>query len=663
MRAVGGVLLAIAMATGAGSVTGPAEGGERRLSFRYDVLPLLARQGCASAYCHGSATGRGGFKLSLFGSDPRADYLAITEELDGRRLDLLEPDQSLLLKKPSRAMAHKGGRKLPRDSGGYSMVKSWIGQGAPWVIDPALELVGLEIRREEAQLRAIAKFGGGGEASERDVTHLVQLSSSDERVASVADDGEITIHGPGKAYLFARYGNQDARTTVTRSFGEEFEVRGAGIDRVWLDHLRELGLTPVARAAEHRVMRRLHLDLVGRPPTPSEIAASQEIAAEERPRKIAEKLVQSSEFATVWGDHIAAWFEIPPPLGERVAPRREEIENLLAGGRTLPEIIQRLLRSRDLAHRVADPRDRVELYGRSLLGIRIGCARCHNHPHDRWLRADHLGFAAFFADPRPSGKVGMAMKPGVLFDPDTGDPVEPRLLDVARGAPSPEADYAASVEWFALDGGRHLLYRNFANRVFAELFGRGLVEATNDHRLSNPAVHESLLAHLSQLLEKDRGDLRKFLVRLMTTQMYAMGSEAMDENDAHDGDRQHYFARRTPRQLSPRALRRAALRALGEPVNETLTPVSPLARQLELLNSDVLLGTLARGGHLVDAIADFGGSPRERLRDLWFLLLSREPSSAELDKFLPHLANGPAKEALRELAFALLASREFGSVR
>ncbi|MFQ5507429.1 MAG: hypothetical protein ACE5F1_21915 [Planctomycetota bacterium] len=77
--------------------------------FRYDVLPVLERSGCASAYCHGSATGRGGFKLSLFGSDPLADYGAITQEFGGRRLDFLNVEKSLLLQKPALRIKHGGG--------------------------------------------------------------------------------------------------------------------------------------------------------------------------------------------------------------------------------------------------------------------------------------------------------------------------------------------------------------------------------------------------------------------------------------------------------------------------------------------------------------------------------------------------------------------------
>ncbi len=689
MRVAGAVLAGIAISVASGRVqdaeSAPSRfGSERKLSFRYDVLPTLARQGCGSAYCHGAATGQGGFKLSLFGSDPRADFLSITEELEGRRLDLLDPDQSLLLKKPSRRMAHKGGRKLPRDSQPYATVRTWIEQGAVWAVETDLELSGLEIDRQATHLRVIATYRRGDETSNRDVTHLAQLSTSDERVARVTKGGDITLHGPGKAFLFARYGNQHARTTVVRSFGEAAFGEGGAvanrgdivateIDRTWLQGLDALGLRPERQAAEHQVMRRLHLDLVGRPPALSEIDASAKLSPAKRTHATAEELVESPEFATVWGDHIASWFEIPYPSsgrrgdrgGASARQRRQQIRRLLADGKTLPEIVQGLLRSRDIVYSALDPRDRVEAYGRTVLGIRLGCARCHNHPLDRWQKADHIGFAAFFADPRPSGDGTETMKPGMLFDRLTGDPVPPRMLDVARGAAPSSATHAESIEWFALQGGSHLMYRNFANRAFAAVFGRGLVESTNDHRLSNPAVHESLLSVLTRRLEEDRGDLRKFLVRLVSTRMYAMSSKLRNEDEARDRARRRFFARRTARELTARELRRAALHALGQEPFDTAVPISPLARQLEVLNGDVIFGALDRGGHLVDAIADFGETPRDQLRDLWRLLLSREPSRAEVDKFLPHIKdNGnDARTALRELAFALLASREFGSVR
>src|SRR5262245_42292132 len=92
-------------------------------SFATRILPVLTRAGCNAGACHGAATGQGGFKLSLLGYDPEEDYDRITRESGGRRIDLIAPAQSLLLRKPSGQLEHEGGRRLPRQSESYQKLQ------------------------------------------------------------------------------------------------------------------------------------------------------------------------------------------------------------------------------------------------------------------------------------------------------------------------------------------------------------------------------------------------------------------------------------------------------------------------------------------------------------------------------------------------------------
>ena len=100
--------------------------------FRTTILPVLTKAGCNAGACHGAATGQGGFKLSLLGHDPEADYEHITRELGGRRIELARAAESLFLRKPSGQVEHEGGRKLRRDSDGYELVRHWIASGATY---------------------------------------------------------------------------------------------------------------------------------------------------------------------------------------------------------------------------------------------------------------------------------------------------------------------------------------------------------------------------------------------------------------------------------------------------------------------------------------------------------------------------------------------------
>jgi hypothetical protein len=252
----------------------------------------------------------------------------------------------------------------------------------------------------------------------------------------------------------------------------------------------------------------------------------------------------------------------------------------------------------------------------------------------------------------------MAETEGALFDPETGARIEPALLPL--GAPDPDAapSHAEQVAAFVLDQGHAMFYRNLANRTLSVMLGRGLVTPENDHRLSNPPLHGAVLDELTAELVQSRGDLRELVRSIATSRMYAVDSTP------HDGDAPdvEFLARRASRPMSRATLRRSVQSVLGVELDPALElPASPLALQLALRNGDLLHSALASGATLVDAIAAFGGSPRDQLADVYKLVLSREPTERERRELLPSLSAG--KVELRQLAFALLASREFGVIR
>ena len=107
-----------------------AHAASRPVSFQHEVLPVLTRQGCNAGTCHGSPSGKGGFALSLFAFDAAADHAVLTRDLLGRRVDVFTPSLSLILRKPSTALAHRGGLKLPKDSREYRILHDWIAEGA-----------------------------------------------------------------------------------------------------------------------------------------------------------------------------------------------------------------------------------------------------------------------------------------------------------------------------------------------------------------------------------------------------------------------------------------------------------------------------------------------------------------------------------------------------
>ena len=109
----------------------PAFAAAEEISFRNDVMAVLSKAGCNAGACHGNKSGKTGFKLSLRGQDPEQDYLALTRDTFARRTNPLDPDQSLILLKPTTAIAHEGGLRFTRDSQEYQILRNWIAAGTP----------------------------------------------------------------------------------------------------------------------------------------------------------------------------------------------------------------------------------------------------------------------------------------------------------------------------------------------------------------------------------------------------------------------------------------------------------------------------------------------------------------------------------------------------
>ncbi len=657
MRVVA-ALLVVGIVGGAFAPSDPP----RALDFTHDVLPVLQRQGCASAYCHGSATGRAGFKLSLFGSDAAADHRAITVDFGGRRVDHADPPQSLLLQKALGRLDHGGGRRLPRDGAAHARLREWITAGAPWRDGPerTLQQLRAEPRGERIAVEATYQLADGSELV-RDASDVARFATTDPTVVDVEEGGALRFVGPGRAHVTVRLGQHTAVVPFVRSFGQvpPADVSSHELDRAWGAHLTELGLAAAPPVDPALLARRLHLDLAGRPPTPAELDAF--VAAPDVAAAVA-RLTARPEFAAEWGAHLARWFEVGFEVGFESPARGAAADRFVAAvarGDSLPAIVRRVVRG-ELGglDRTADPRDRAEYAGRTLLGLRIGCARCHDHPGDRWRQHEHQAFSACFAPPRPDGAGGTMT--GAMFDADSGEQVVPRFLDLspAAAAPGVEKTSRRALAEFVLAEDHDAFATNASNRIFAMLFGRSLVEPLDDHRPGNPPRAAGMLQALVAAFHRGEGRLVDLLAFVMTSKPYAL--QGALPGTPGGGPAAQWFAAATSRPLAPPAYERALTAVVGRAPAGPL-PTSPLARELALRNGAFVHQLVAGGGTTVDATFELCGSAEERLAELWRTVLSRAPRPDEVERFLPLAAGDLA--AFRDLAYALLAGREFGHRR
>src|SRR5437667_10526030 len=105
---------------------GRGAGSIQSISFRNDVMVVLSKAGCNAGGCHGNASGKAGFKLSLRGQDPELDFYALSRDQFGRRVDPVEVEKSLILLKPTTQIVHEGGKRFSKDSPEYETLRRWL---------------------------------------------------------------------------------------------------------------------------------------------------------------------------------------------------------------------------------------------------------------------------------------------------------------------------------------------------------------------------------------------------------------------------------------------------------------------------------------------------------------------------------------------------------
>lgn len=698
--------------------------------FATEIVPVLTKAGCNAGACHGAATGQGGFRLSLLGYDVGDDYDRLARELGGRRIDLGRPEASLMLRKASGDLDHEGGRRLPRSSRGYQRIRDWIAAGAPR--DPSdLRVAELEVEPSDilldgakvsTSLRVMATTSDGRRS---DVTEWALYSSNDDAVATVNRTGDVVMAGPGLASVMVRYGGQAVAATVTVPWGArlepddepEFDPRlFFEVDELVEWNLKRLGLRAAPVAAPATFYRRLYLDLLGRLPSPEELR--ERLGDDDSPsvrEQAVEELLKREEFADHWAYRVSEWLGVG---SRRASPKVAErwhgwLREQIGAGTPWNDIVHAMLVAEGDPAEVgpagfyalaSDPRDVAEQVASRFLGIRLACARCHAHPEDRWTQDDYHGFAACFARMTRDGGVIRSVATGALEHPKTGMPVEPALLRIVvsgEGVPRREADprgHAAA--WIAgMGSGSPELRLAFANRVWREVMGRGLVEPPDDLRPSRPASNPVLLARLADRLVSDGFDLRRLLRCIVTSKAYQRVSSWAGTADPVGGPPaallERVQARAMSRPLSAEVFLDAvaqvsgvpevfegrpvgtraiqlpgpvaaapALDALGrcsrERTGESQGGVSGgLAQALHLIQGSAIQGRLGRG-----RVADWvsRGTPAGAIVDeLWLRAFSRTPEAKEKALWVARIeAAGDRREAVEDLMWAVLNSAEFG---
>jgi hypothetical protein len=714
--------------------------------FKNHVQSILARNGCNMGACHGALAGKGGFRLSLRGYDSDTDHFNITRQDRGRRIELTDPAMSLLLAKPSGMIEHKGGLRLPKDSPDYGILLNWIATGAagPKALDPTLESIevlpgSVELRKGTSeQLVVQAKYTNG---RVEDVTRWAKFSSTDESIALVNERGTMEIIGPGEGAVVAWFASRVALARIRVPFVEEESQRPSlssiqaaigsshPIDKLAAEQWYALGLMPSAQCTDAEFIRRSSLDATGTLPSPEQVEAFLADASPDKRARWVDHLLSTPDYvdywAYRWSDVLMLNSNLLRTDGVRAYYRwiRDQVERNVRWDVMVKEILT--ARGEALENGATnfyainqDPEGMTENACQAFMGLSIGCAKCHNHPLEKWTNDQYYAMANMFARVRAKGwggevRDGDAARTlyvadrGDLIQPLRGKPQPPAPLDAEPiDIDSPEDRRVVLAQWMTAPENPYFT-RAIVNRVWAAYFGQGLVNPVDDMRTSNPASNPALMEHLCQYLVEQDYDLKALMRHIMNSETYQRSSSPNPGN----AEEKKYFTRYYPRRLMAEVIHDAIAFVTGVPTefnkvsflggdkrDTSFYPKGTRALQLfdssvdsnflktfgrnqrritcecersdepsviqvlNLSNGETLNSKLTSPESVVDGwLAKYEDDPAGLIRTAYLRAMSRFPTEEEISRLTNELESQESEKRIlvEDLLWSLISSKEF----
>ncbi len=713
----------------------PVRAAEPVPTFERDIQPILTRHGCNAGACHGKARGQNGFQLSLLAYDHDFDYHALTAEARGRRIFPASPERSLLLLKSSGSVPHGGGRKLPLNSPEYRTLRDWIAAGTPRTPAdaPKLERITLSPAErlmkfnETQQLKVTAHYS---DTTTRDVTRLAQFSSSESVYAAVSLDGLVKAGPiPGEAAIMARFAEKFAVCNILIPLPKPVDARvyeklprNNFIDGLVWAKLKQLNVTPSELSTDAQFHRRAFLDIIGRLPTPDETRVFLADTSPEKREKLVDALLARPEYADFWANK---WTDLLRPNPYHVGMkatynldqwlRKSFRENkpydqfvreiIAANGSTFTNGAAVFYRNR------RQPDELTTMVSQLFLGVRLDCARCHHHPFEVWGQDDFYSFAAFFgrigrkgvgiSAPISGGEEavylgsggGRRRGAGPVKHPVTGEEMVPTpLLGKPLDIPAERDPRQVLADWVTAPE-NPFFAKVIANRVWADLMGRGIVDPVDDLRATNPPSNPALLEALAKDFRANKCDLKKLIRTICLSHAYQLSTVPNNRNAADLRNYSRHYRQRLRAEVlldmvsditgvpekfeamppGSRAIevwtarsQSVFLDSFGRPDPNQDPPCerttdTTVVQALHLMNSPALYRKVtAEAGHCA-ALAASKKSPTEIVDELYLLAYSRMPTDAERTASVKRYDRKGAtrKSATEDLMWALINTPEF----
>ena len=660
-------------------------------SFVNDVQPVLTRFGCNMGACHGKLAGQNGFKLSLRAYAPEQDFAALTRDEGNRRISRVAPEDSLLLTKPAGKTPHAGGKLLATDSRAYQTLLAWIKAGAPGPKADEPRTVRLELSVGQqalalGQTQPLTAWAIYSDDSKRDVTWLTKFESNDGGTHSVSPDGVVKAERQGETAVRAAFDGFVTTASFTTAFdanvpAEAYAARHNVLDEHIFTKLAALKIEPSPLCDDATFLRRSTLDTIGTLPTPEETRAFLADTAADKRAKWIESLLNRPEFVDYWTLQLSDLLQNRKERDHDVRGAKGVrnfhawLRQQVAANKSWKDIAGQVLTATGdttqnpavgyyvvtVGEKNPEQSEVADSVAQAFLGTRINCARCHNHPLERFTQDDYYHFVAFFSrvtldrkNPQDGATVLMIgtehtrnlkrqiaqeekkleelksqnaeeaklteqqkkleglhkqitdslNQPVNAGQPRTGKRMAPQPIDRSPVEVAPGGDPRAKlVEWMQR-GDNETFAGSMVNRLWKHFFAVGLVEPVDDLRATNPPSNKPLWDALVKEFIANNYDLKATMRLILNSRAYQTSAETRPGNVRDQKFYSHYY----PRRLQAEVLLDAICAATGAVENFPGYPQGVRAIQLPGPNTDsYFLATFGRSDRVTACACERNG--------------------------------------------------------
>jgi len=698
------------------------------VSFRNQVIASLNVGGCNAGACHGTPSGKNGFRLSLRGFDPAMDFLQLTRDVLGRRTDRQNPFASLMLQKGMGRIPHEGGARFGSDTVAVEMITGWLGAGMPDdpttlpVLKKIEVLPGSRVLMAPARWQQVAVLGHFSDGRVRDVTRLTVFTSSDSAIADVSANGVVEFKQAGEVAILCRYLEEMYALRLTyleprEGFVWKNPIEANYVDKFVFAKLKQMSLPPSELCSDEEFVRRVHLDLCGVLPTADEAQKFLANTATDKRAKLIDALLERPEYADFWA---LKWADVFRSSRKTIQLKGAHgfqtwLRGKIHSNAPFDSIVRDMLTSNGQTYanppanfyRIAkDPQNLAETTAQLFFGVRMQCAKCHNHPFERWTQDDYYSMSAWFARVKvkrdmsipaptaqnPTAEIVYSSRDGEVTQPRSGKVMAPKFLGGIIPTIDPSRDRRDVLAEWLTSTENPFFAKSVANRIWYHLNGKGIVDPVDDFRESNPSCNDELLDALAKDFSGSGYDVKKLVRTIMNSRTYQLSAvpNEMNRDDAK------YFSHAVTKLLSAEQLLDALCDVTGLPEKFTGLPVgtraiqlpdgeinhpflktfgqparelaceceresdSNLAQALQLINGPTINEKIRNPENRLGKLLANKKSDAEILDQLYLVTLSRLPSESERGPAMRHVKKGTdPRKAWEDVQWALLNTREF----